>query len=70
MLSHIISKDGIKIDPSRVAIHKIDLPSSKKEIQSFLGKVDFLRRFIPSFVEIVKLITNILRKENEIKWTV
>jgi hypothetical protein len=28
-----------------------------------------LRRFIPNFAEIVKLITNKLRKENEIKWT-
>eukprot|EP00253_Pinus_taeda_P032994 PITA_32994 len=36
LLGHIISKDGIEIDPSRVeAIQKIDFPSSKKEIQAF-----------------------------------
>ena len=68
MLGHIISIEGIRIDPSSVTtIQKIDIPRSKKEIQSFLGKVIFLRRFIPSFVEIVKLITNMLRKENKIK---
>jgi hypothetical protein len=28
-----------------------------------------LRRFIPNFVEIVKLITDMLRKNSEVKWT-
>jgi hypothetical protein len=52
LIGHIISKDGIKIDPSRVeAIQNIGFPRSKKEVQSFLGKVNFLRRFIPNFVE-------------------
>jgi hypothetical protein len=37
-------------------------------VQSFLGKVNFLRRFIPNMVEIIKHITCILRKGNEIKW--
>ena len=38
LLGHIISKDGIKIDPERVsAILKVREPRSKKEIQSFLG---------------------------------
>ena len=38
-------------------------------MQSFIGQVKFLRRFIPSFVEIPMNITNMLRKEHEIKWT-
>jgi hypothetical protein len=69
LLGHIISKEGIKIDPNRVeGILKISTPRSKKEVQSFLGKVNFLRRFIPNLVEIIKHITNMLRKGNEIKW--
>jgi hypothetical protein len=69
LLGHIISKEGIKIDPNRVeAILNIDTPKSKKEVQSFLGKVNFLRRFIPNLAEITKYITNMLRKGNEIKW--
>ena len=51
-LGHIISKDGICIDPARVeAIHLIDLPWNKKEIQAFNGKMNFLRRFIPNLAE-------------------
>ena len=46
----------------------MDLPRSRKEIQSFLGKVNFVRRFIPNFAEIVKDITRMLKKGVEIKW--
>eukprot|EP00253_Pinus_taeda_P023950 PITA_23950 len=36
LLGHIISKEGIPIDPARVeAIQKIDFPHNKKEIQAF-----------------------------------
>jgi len=52
LFGHIISKEGIKIDPNRVdAILKIDIPRRKKEVQSFLGRVNFLRRFIPNLAE-------------------
>jgi hypothetical protein len=70
LLSHIVSRDGIKIDPKRVeAIDTINILRNVKEIQSFLGKIIFLRRFIPNFVEIVKLITYMLKKNSEVKWT-
>jgi hypothetical protein len=66
---HIVSRDGIKIDPKRVeVIDSINIPRNIKEIQSFLGKINFLRRFIPNFVEIVKLITYMLKKNSEVKW--
>ena len=70
LLGHIIYKDGKRIDPSRVeTIEKIDLPRSKKEVQSFIRKVNFLRRFILNCAEIMKSITDMLRKDNEIRWT-
>jgi hypothetical protein len=34
-----------------------------------LGKINFLRRFISNFVELVKYIKTMLRKGNEFKWT-
>jgi hypothetical protein len=70
LLGHIISKDGIIIDPSRVeAIEKIDIPRSRKEIHSFIRKVNFVRRLIPNCAEIMKSITDMLKKDNEIRWT-
>jgi hypothetical protein len=70
LLSHIVSWDGIKIDPKRLeAIDTINIPRNIKEIQSFLGKIIFLRRFIPNFAEIMKLIIDMLKKNSEVKWT-
>jgi hypothetical protein len=69
-LGHIVSRYGIKIDLKRVeAIDTINIPRNRKEIQSFLGKNIFLRRFIPNFTKIVKLITDMLKKDNTFKWT-
>jgi hypothetical protein len=69
-LGHIVSTEGVRIDSSRVeAIQALSLPKSKKEVQSFLGKIIFLRRFVSNFVELVKHITTMLRKWNEVKWT-
>jgi hypothetical protein len=70
LLGHVVSVDGVKIDPARVeAIHKLSLPRSKKDIQSFLGTINFIRRFIANFVELsTKYITCMLRKDSEVKW--
>ena len=70
-MGHIVSIEGVKIDPSRVeAIQALSIPRSRKEVQSFLGKINFLRRFVSNFAEVVKLIAAMLRKENEVRWIV
>ena len=38
-------------------------------MQVFLGHVNFLRRFIHNYVEIVRHITDMLKKNNEVKWS-
>jgi hypothetical protein len=70
LLGNIVSTKGFRIDPNSVeAIQALSVPKSKKEVQSFLGKINFLGRFISNFIELVKHITTILRKGNEVKWT-
>ena len=70
LLGHIVSAEGVRIDPDRVeAIQALPLPRSKKEVQAFLGRINFLRRFVSNFAELVKHITAMLRKGHEIKWT-
>ncbi len=69
LLGHIVSAEGVKIDPARVqAIQTLSIPRSKRDIQSFLGKINFVRRFIPNFTELVKHITSMLKKGSKIKW--
>ena len=49
LLGHIILEEGIKIDPKRIkSILQITHPRNIKELQSFIGKINFLRRFIPN----------------------
>eukprot|EP00253_Pinus_taeda_P015248 PITA_15248 len=71
LLGHIISKDGIRIDPDRIqAIQQMPHPRNIKELQAFLGKINFLRRFIPNLAELSRLLNNILKKDAKVKWTV
>ena len=45
-------------------------PRSIKELQAFLGKINFLRCFISNLVELIRLLNNILKKDSSIKWIV
>jgi hypothetical protein len=70
LLGHIVSVEDVKIDPAQVEeIQRLPIPCSKKDIQSLLDKINFVRRFIPNFPELVKHITSMLKKGSEIKWT-
>ena len=50
------------------AIQTIPLPRSKKHIQIFLGKINFLRIFVPNYAEIVRNIVDMLKKNAELRW--
>eukprot|EP00253_Pinus_taeda_P034607 PITA_34607 len=70
LLGHIISKDGIRIDPDRIqAILQMPHPRNIKELQAFLGKINFLRRFIPNLAQLSRLLNNMLKKDSKVKWT-
>jgi hypothetical protein len=64
LLGYIVSDSRISIDPKRViAIQNIQSPTSKKEIQSFMGKINFVRKFIPEFARMVKPTHNMLKQD-------
>jgi len=69
LLGHIVFARGVSIDPERVeAIQKIEIPRHKRATQGFMGKINFLRRFIPNLAEILKPISDMLKKDAENKW--
>eukprot|EP00253_Pinus_taeda_P020923 PITA_20923 len=69
ILKHIISKDGIHIEPACVQeIQQINLPSNKKEIQSFNGKMNFLHYFVPNLSKHLREMKNMLNKDSQVKW--
>nr|GEV74483.1 hypothetical protein [Tanacetum cinerariifolium] len=64
VLDHIISKNGIKVDKSKVdVIAKLPLPTTVKGIRSFLGHAGFYRRFIQGFLKIARQMTHLLEKD-------
>ena len=63
-LGHIISKDGVAVDPSKVETVK-EWPRSKNayEVRSFLGLAGYYRRFVEGFSKIATPLTNLTRKQ-------
>ena len=70
LIDFVMSLEGITIDPGRIeAIKAIVLPHNRKAMQSFLGKIKFVRRFISDFAEIVKPLQDMINKNFNLKWT-
>jgi hypothetical protein len=69
-LGHIINKDGLAMDPKKVAdILKWKAPTDAREMKSFIGMAGYYRRFIEGFSKIVKPMTALLANKVEFKWT-
>ena len=69
MLGHIISQAGIHIDPERIkSIAQLPLPHNKKDMQSFFGKINFMRKFTSGFSETIKPLQSMICKDVELKW--
>ena len=69
LLGFVISLEGITIDVGRIkAIKSIVLPHNKKAMQSFLGRIKFVIRFIFDFTEIVKPLQDMIKKDFNFKW--
>ena len=69
LLGHIVSQEGIRIDPKWVeAIQRLSFPSNKIGVKSFFGQVNFLRRFVPDFVETTKHIVHMMKGNSNFKW--
>jgi hypothetical protein len=69
-LGHIISKEGIVVDPKKVeAIREWSAPRNVVEVRSFMGLAGYYRRFIAGFSRISHSITSLQRKEKKFQWT-
>jgi hypothetical protein len=69
LLGFIVSRQGIKVDPMKVeAILNLPPPSSLRQLQSLQGKANFLRHFIPNYVELTLKFTRLLKKGFEFVW--
>jgi hypothetical protein len=65
-LGFIVHENGIEVDPKKIeAIKKIKEPTCKKDVQSLLGKVNYLRRFISNMARKVESLLPVVRLKYE-----
>ena len=68
-LGHIISKEGIAPDPSKISILKnLTHPRSQYEAQAFVAFANYYRKFIKGFANIAKPIYDVI-KQGKFNWT-
>nr|VZI48485.1 unnamed protein product [Spirometra erinaceieuropaei] len=60
-LGHLVDSHGIRPLPSKVAaIRDFPPPTSKRQLQRFLGMVNFYRRFLPNCADTILPLTSLL----------
>ena len=68
-LGHVITKDGISVNPKKVEdILDWQAPKNVKEVRGFLGMAGYYRRFIEGFSKIAGPMTKLLRKNTPFIW--
>nr|GEV36532.1 putative reverse transcriptase domain-containing protein [Tanacetum cinerariifolium] len=68
-LGHIVSTDGIIMDPAKVeAITKWSRPKTVTEVKSFLGLADYYRRFVEGFSRLALPLIKLMRKGEKFVW--
>ncbi len=67
-LGHLISDKGVNPDPQKItAVTEMPYPSNVKELQRFLGMINYLGKFIKNLSDVTKPLRTLLVKE--VMWT-
>lgn len=69
-LGFIITENGLGANPRKIrAIKNFPRPQNMKQIQSFLGMINYYRRFIKNFAKLAKPLTILCKSEQPFIWT-
>ncbi|XP_052485209.1 uncharacterized protein LOC105778967 [Gossypium raimondii] len=69
LLGFIVSEKGIEVDPDKVkAIRDLPPPRTQKEVWGFLGRLNYIARFISQLTEKCDPIFRLLKKHNPGTW--
>ena len=68
-LGNVLSKDGLSPDNTKVQLIKDwPVPMNHKELQSFLGTVNYLSRFLAFLSDLCAPLQSLLKKDTEFVW--
>ncbi|QRV88083.1 Retrotransposable element Tf2 protein [Ceratobasidium sp. AG-Ba] len=69
-LGLVITPEGISMEEEKIkAITEWNAPRKIKEVQAFLGFVNFYRRFIAEFSKIARPLHDLTKKETKFEWS-
>ena len=67
---HNFTRHGVRPDESKIkAIQEVPSPSSKKDVESLLGTINYLAKFVSKVANITAPIRELLKKEVEFHWS-
>ncbi|PKI57825.1 hypothetical protein CRG98_021771, partial [Punica granatum] len=69
LLGFVVSEKGIEVDPDKVkVIMELPPPSTVRVVRSFLGRLNYIVRFIANLTEKCQPLFCLLRKNAAVKW--
>ena len=67
---HIVSKDGLQVDPEEVNVaKKFLIPKNQTEVKSFLGVASYYRRYVSNFAAIARPLHKASEISSVFSWT-
>ena len=69
MLGFLVSDRGIEVDPSKIKdILEMPSPKGEKKVKGFLGRLQYISRFIAKLTYTYELILKLLRNNEPHAW--
>jgi len=69
LLGFIVSQKGIEVDPDKLRdIIEIPISNTEKEVRGFLGRLNYIARFISQLTATCEPIFKLLRKNQVLEW--
>ncbi len=69
-LGFLVHNRGINVDLAKAsAIATLKAPTSHKKLKSFLGRLSYIRRFIPSLAAVTAVFTPLMKKRVPFVWS-
>ncbi|XP_047330988.1 uncharacterized protein LOC124934495 [Impatiens glandulifera] len=70
MLGFLITQRGIEVDPSKIAaITAMPTPRNEREVRGFLGKIQYISRFISKLTSTCDPLFKLLKKDQKFVWS-
>ena len=67
-LGHVVSAEGIQVDPKRWNWSRAGLPHTMLGKFAFLGFANYFRKFLQGFANVCRPLDNLLKKDHSFHW--